>query len=236
MTRSGISTVFLDAGGVLVYPNWRLVSEALARHGVEVSPARLEAADPPTKRTLDVAPTVTATNDDQRGFLYFDLILKHAGVSPDAATDAALAELREYHERDGVWDYVPDDVMPALRRLRAANLKLVVVSNSNGTLRKMFDRVGLLPLVDLVIDSGEEGIEKPDPRLFLRALTRSGASPDTTIHTGDLYEIDIVGARSAGLRAVLIDPEGLYEGVDCPRVGSLDEFVDRLLAGNFSRS
>ena len=163
MTPGGISTVFLDAGGVLVYPNWRLVSEALARHGVEVSPARLEAADPPTKRTLDVAPTVKATNDDQRGFLYFDLILKHAGVSPDAATDAALAELREYHERDGVWDYVPDDVMPALRRLRAANLELVVVSNSNGTLRKMFDRVGLLPLVDLVIDSGEEGIEKPDP-------------------------------------------------------------------------
>jgi HAD superfamily hydrolase (TIGR01549 family) len=233
MSRAQTSTVFLDAGGVLVFPNWRLVSEALARHGVLVDPARLEAADPATKRTLDVGPTVKATNDDQRGFLYFDLILKHAGVQPDTATDAALAELREYHERYGVWDYVPDDVAPAVRRLRAANLQLVVVSNSNGTLRAMLDRVGLLGYFDIVVDSGEEGIEKPDPGIFLRALARAGAAPTTTIHTGDLYEIDIVGARSAGLRGVLIDAAGLYEGVDCPRVGSLNEFVDRLLANSF---
>ncbi len=233
MSDFQVTTVFLDAGGVLVYPNWRLVSDALARHGVQASPSRLEAADPPTKRALDVAPTVKTTNDDQRGFLYFDLILKHAGIPPGPATDAALAELRGYHERYGLWDYVPDHVVPALRRLRDANLRLVVVSNSNGTVRTMFDRVGLLPYLDLVIDSGEEGIEKPDPRLFLRALDRSGASPETTIHTGDLYEIDIVGARGAGLRAVLIDAAGLYEGADCPRVASFSEFVDGLLAGRF---
>jgi HAD superfamily hydrolase (TIGR01549 family) len=233
MPRTRITTLFLDAGGVLVFPNWPVISDALRRHGVDVPPERLEAADPATKRQLDVAPTVNATNDDQRGFLYFDLILKYSGILPNAATDAALAQLRDYHVRDGLWDYVPADVIPQLRRLRAAGLRLVVVSNTNGTLRRMFDRVGLLPHVDVVIDSAEEGIEKPDPRLFVRALERSGASRETTIHTGDLYEIDIVGARAAGLKAVLIDAAELYEGVDCTRVRSLSEFADRLLAGEF---
>ncbi len=233
MAHSRISTVFLDAGGVLVFPNWKLVSEALARHGVIVEPSRLESADPATKRALDHSPTIKKTNDDERGFLYFDLILKHAGIVPGPATDAALAELSIYHRRFGLWDYVPDHVGPALQRLRQAGHQLVVVSNSNGTLRAMLERAGLAAFFDLVIDSGEEGVEKPDPRIFQRAIERSRASVETTIHAGDLYEIDVVGARAAGLRAVLIDAAGLYEGVDCPRVRSLDEFVDGVIGGRF---
>ncbi len=233
MTTIRFETVFLDAGGVLVFPNWLRVSEALARHGVHADPARLAAAEPATKRQLDVAPTVRTTTDEQRGFLYFDLILKHAGLTPGAASDAALTELRRFHDRDNLWESVPADVVPALARLRAAGLKLVVVSNTNGTLRRVFDRVGLLPHLDVVIDSTEEGVEKPDPRLFEVALQRSGASRDTTIHTGDLYEIDIVGARAAGLRAVLLDAEGLYEAVDCPRVRTIGEFAERLLRAEF---
>src|SRR5688500_9102424 len=61
-----IRTVFLDAGGVLVCPNWTRVSDALARHGVQVSAEALAAADPHARRTLDQSGTITATNDAGR--------------------------------------------------------------------------------------------------------------------------------------------------------------------------
>jgi HAD superfamily hydrolase (TIGR01549 family) len=228
-------TVFLDAGGVLVYPNWQRAAEALARHGVLVAPATLAAAEPAVKRSLDVAPTVRATNDSQRGFLYFDRILKETGVDRSDATDAALADLKAFNDVEGTWDHVSPDAVATLTRLRDAGLQIVVVSNSNGTLRRLFGRIGLAPHVDLLIDSTEEQVEKPNPRLFQIALDRSGADRSTTIHCGDLYEIDVVGARAAGLPAVLLDTAGIYGEVDCPRVLSLTEYADGLIAGRFDQ-
>jgi HAD superfamily hydrolase (TIGR01549 family) len=233
MANTRYRTIFLDAGGVLVTPNWRRASEALARQGVAVTPGRLAAAEPFVKQQLDVAPTVRSTNDQQRGFLYFDLILARAGIEANAATDAAMAELKAFNDTDGTWDVVATDAVTTLQRLREASCRLVVVSNTNGTLRRMFRRVGLEPWIDLVIDSQEEGVEKPDPRLFEIALERAGASRGSTIHCGDIYQIDVVGARSAGISAVLLDSEGLYAYADCPRVSSLTEFADRLIGGEF---
>jgi putative hydrolase of the HAD superfamily len=71
-----------------------------------------------------------------------------------------------------------------------------------------------------------EGVEKPDPRFFAIALDRSGGKAATTMHVGDLYHVDIVGARRAGLQAVLLDAAGLYEGFDCERVSTLDALVE----------
>ncbi|MCX6545318.1 MAG: HAD-IA family hydrolase [Acidobacteria bacterium] len=226
-------TIFLDAGGVLVCPNWDRASEMLGRHGVRVDAATLAAAEPAVKRQLDVAHTVRATTDEQRGFLYFDLILKRAGISPTAQSDAALAELKVFHDRENTWDALPIDVIPALRRLKGAGLQVVVVSNTNATLRLALARLGVDPLIDLVVASEEEGVEKPDPRLFRIALDRAGANTETTIHCGDLYEIDIVGARAAGLPAVLLDSTGMYNDVDCPCVASMTELANGLLAGRF---
>jgi len=226
-------TIFLDAGGVLVCPNWDRAAETLGRYGVRVAAATLAAAEPAVKRQLDVAHTVRVTSDEQRGFLYFDLILKRAGIRPTAQSDAALAELKAFHDRENTWDAMPADVVPALRRLKVAGLRVVVVSNTSPTLRRAFRRLGLEPLIDLIVASDEERIEKPDPRLFQIAVDRSGADPATTIHCGDLYEVDVVGARAAGLPAVLLDSAGVYAGVDCPRVASMTELVDGLLAGRF---
>jgi putative hydrolase of the HAD superfamily len=120
---------------------------------------------------------------------------------------------------------VPDDVVPTLSALRALGLKLVVVSNANGRLRHLFDRLGLTSYFDVLFDSFEEGVEKPDPRLFHIALERSGSAASATMHVGDLYHIDVVGARAAGLAAVLLDAAALYEGYDCPRIRRISELV-----------
>ena len=229
-----IDTVFLDAGGVLVHPNWVRVAEALGRRGVATSAAALTAAEPNAKREMDLATVMARTDDRQRGWIYFEAVLRHAGL--DAATPAAseaLAEMRAYHDAHNVWEHVPEDVVPMLTALRALDVRLVVVSNANGRLHEMFDRVGLTPHVDVVLDSHEWGVEKPDPRLFHLALTESGASAATTIHVGDFFHIDVVGARAAGLaEAVLFDIAHLYADANCPRIHHLGDLVALVAARN----
>jgi putative hydrolase of the HAD superfamily len=209
------------------------VSDALGRHGVRVSPEALAAAEPHAKRTLDRGETVGSTNDTARGWLYFNLILTAAGVPLSDATAAALDDLQAYHKAHNLWELVPDDVAPALTALRERRLRLTVVSNANGTLCAHAERVGLSPLVDCILDSCDLGVEKPDPRLFEIALERSGAEAATTIHVGDLYEVDVIGARAAGIRGVLLDAAGLYDDVDCPRVRSLEDLVAAIAQGTF---
>lgn len=220
--------MFLDAGGVLVYPNWTRVSDTLVRHGVRVSAAALAAAEPHAKKRLDSGETVRATNDQQRGWTYFNLVLTDAGIPLSDATAAALAELHVYHEQSNLWETVPHEVRPALAALRARGYRLVVVSNANGTLHRAFDRLGLTPLLDIVFDSHLEGVEKPDPRFFRIALERSDATPETTVHVGDLYHVDVVGARAAGITPVLLDSAGLYHDCDCLRMQSLAGLVETL--------
>jgi len=223
-----IETLFLDAGGVLVFPNWQRVSAALAKHGVNLDAQTLASAEPMAKRRLDEPSNIQGSTDARRGWQYFNLILLEAGVPLSDATDAALADLHAYHDDHNLWEFVPPDVQPALERLRALGLKLVVVSNANGRLKRLFDRVGLSDRVDVLIDSFDEGVEKPDPRLFQIALERSGSRRETTMHVGDIYHVDVVGARSAGLQAVLLDAARLYEGVECPRIHSLADLCDLL--------
>jgi HAD superfamily hydrolase (TIGR01509 family) len=223
-----IQTVFLDAGGVLVNPNWSRVSDALGRHGVHAGAARLGAAEPRAKKRLDTGDTIRTTNDQQRGWTYFNLVLTEAGVPLSDATAAALAELHTYHQTHNLWETVPDEVLPALAALRAKGLRLVVLSNANGTLHRAFDRLGLTSSFDLIFDSHDEGVEKPDPRFFHIALQRAGADAATTMHVGDLYHVDVAGARAAGLTPALLDVGDLYPDCDCLRLRSLTELVAAL--------
>lgn len=205
-----IDTLFLDAGGVLCFPSWTRVSAALRSEGVHIAPDALAAAEPLAKRDIDEASVVGSTDDTTRGWLYFNKVLEHAGVALSDATDAALGVLREYHRIDNLWEEVPPDVVPALERFRALGLTLVVVSNANGRLCHLFDRLGLSRHFDVMLDSHEWNVEKPDPRLFQIALEQARAEAHRTAHVGDLFHIDVMGARRAGLReGILLDSAGL---------------------------
>jgi HAD superfamily hydrolase (TIGR01549 family) len=228
MDVTSIETLFLDAGGVLVFPNWSRVSAALAARGIRVAPEQLAAAEPHAKRRFDTSTRITGSTDQQRSFPYFNMVLAAAGIEQNAATDAALEEMHHYHARLNLWEVVPDDVKPALARFRDLGLRLAVISNANGTIHACLDRVGLTPCFDAIFDSHVEGVEKPNPRLFQIACDRTGARPDTAMHVGDIYHVDVVGARNASIRPLLLDPFGLYGDADCPRVPTLGALADQL--------
>jgi putative hydrolase of the HAD superfamily len=75
-----------------------------------------------------------------------------------------------------------------------------------------------------------EGVEKPDPEIFLRACRRMGVEPGAALYVGDLYPVDVLGARSAGMEALLLDPMGRleYPVGKIPNVAALPRYLDDL--------
>ena len=101
-----------------------------------------------------------------------------------------------------------DEVPAALRELRAAGHRLVVVSNWDVSLHDMLRTTGLRPLVDGAISSAEAGVPKPGRAIFERALAIAGGAGGRALHAGDGVEHDVAGALAAGLDAVLVVREG----------------------------
>jgi len=220
-----IELLSLDAGGVLVFPNFERISDTFARHGITVSPDALCAADPHGRFAVDTADRVAATNDADRGSIHFRVMLERAGVPADAPIQTVLEELWAYHSEHNLWEYVPPEVIPALERLAATGIPLAIGSNANGIIHRVFERSGLRRYFSVICDSQVEGVEKPDRRFFEILVARAGGRPETTLHVGDLFHVDVVGARSAGLQAMLLDPHDLYVGYDVNRVKSLSDVV-----------
>ena len=176
-----VQTLFLDAGGVLVFPNWERVVDTLRRHGVEAAGQAMAEAEPRVRRELDTAVGIQTTTDRGRAEAYWDRILDLAAVPRGAATREALAELEAYHALHNLWELVPEGAATALGRCSEAGLRMAVVSNSNGTVRRKLARLGLSGFFATIVDSTEEGVEKPDPRIFHVALQRMGARAETTL-------------------------------------------------------
>jgi putative hydrolase of the HAD superfamily len=100
------------------------------------------------------------------------------------------------------------DVEPALRELRRRGLRLVVVSNWDCSLQEWLDRAGIGELIDGSASSAVVGEAKPAPAVFEAGLRLAGCDAAEAVFVGDTVDNDIVGARAAGLRAVLVQRAG----------------------------
>lgn len=225
-----ITHLFFDAGNTLVYVNMERVSLALARRSIRVEPGRLWQGEYRTRRWLDTPDVIRRSTDDSRVTLYFREILKECGVRRPGVVDPVLREIRAYHEAHNIWEVVPPGLPLLLDRLRA-RYRLSVISNSNGTVREKLRRTGLWPYFEVVFDSREMGIEKPDPRIFRLAMERTGARPERSLYVGDLYHVDVAGARAAGMRAVLLDPGSIHGDKPVERAATLSDLPDGI-SGN----
>jgi putative hydrolase of the HAD superfamily len=101
-----------------------------------------------------------------------------------------------------------DEVPAALDELRAAGLRLVVVSNWDVSLHEQLQATGLAERVDAAVSSAEVGAGKPSPAIFTRALALAGAGADEAVMVGDSPDTDVAGAVALGIPAVLVDRWG----------------------------
>ena len=131
-----------------------------------------------------------------------DEVFRRAGIT---ATEAFLATYFQAWDPHTLTD---TEAIGLLTRLRAAGLKIGVLSNTmwpRSRHEEIFQRDGMLPLIDGAVYSSEIDWAKPHPAAFRAAMTAIGVDdPGGCVFVGDRPFDDIHGAKSAGLRAVLL--------------------------------
>jgi putative hydrolase of the HAD superfamily len=236
VTTEPVRAVLFDAGNTLVFVDPDRMIRILDTFGVAVEPEAFAAAELDARlaltRRLDGDAETTGT-ESHVWREYFGTILQACRVPREKLVRVG-EEVRRVHATDHLWTHVPEGTHAALAALREAGLRLGVVSNADGRVPELLDRLGIGEQLEFVLDSGRVGVEKPDPRIFQAAVRRLGLPAGACLFAGDLYPVDVQGARRAGLRAVLIDPWDAFGDRDVDRVLSVAEvpgYVRRLGGG-----
>jgi len=226
----GISTLLFDVGNTLHHLDHGFIADSVSRHGHPVNASQVAAAELVAKRAIDEAFRARAAGSDStRQVAYFETILETLGVAA-AQADVVLAELRAENLRSSLWRVMHPETPGLFAELRRRGFTLGVVSNADGRVAAALAATGLQPHLRAIIDSHVVGVEKPDARIFELGLQACGAAPQAAAYIGDIYEIDVRGARNAGMTAIVLDPLGAYVGADCIRIESLAELLDLFLA------
>jgi len=247
-----LRTVFLDLGDTLmhVHPDVpALYLRAIRELGVDTDAVTvgeaLHAGERIYRDALRQRPDFESSITEARRFWteYNRRILERCGATGDHATlDDMGRRLAERFWSPPSWRVFPD-VHDTLATLRGAGLQLAVVSNFTDALVAVCETHDLDGYFDCLVASTTVGAQKPDVAIFREALRRTGADPAASIHVGDNYVADILGARAAGIDAVLLDRSrrgvaGMFDftrrdglgqtadvRLDCPVIGGLDELL-----------
>lgn len=205
--------IFFDVGDTLIraHPSWAAVyREGLAEFGIDVSEKDIERA------LLDETnagawwniedPFEPSEENSYERIKAFDLaVLARIGlVNVD---DAAVRAIEAAFARRSAW-YVYPDVKPVLDVLRATGFRMGVISNFVWGGAELIHSLDLARHFAALTISARVGFQKPNEGIFRHALDSLGATPERSLHVGDSYRADIVGARRVGMSAVLIDRGG----------------------------
>ena len=215
-----LRAVLFDVDFTLARPGPELGPEGYVRagerHGLTLEVARYEAAR--DAALVDLRRHPEFEHDDEIWFRFTERIVRGMGGDADSAYDCAVEITRgwEQHENFELYDDVPD----ALAALRSAGLRIGLVSNSARDVREFARHHGLD--VDAGISSFHHGRTKPHASIFRAVLDLLGVAPDDAVMVGDTIADDIEGALALGMRAILLDREGLYPDFE-PRIETLNE-------------
>lgn len=223
-----LKAIFFDAGGTLIHLDSAYICHAIKSElGIELCVDRFRHAQFLGMSRVAELVAAGAGSTEQLKREFYSTLLPEVGAREEslgAAVDCAL----KLAQREMLWRKAEDSAADVLAELRERGLRLAVVSNSDGRIEKAFQQAGLADHFDFFIDSFNAGVEKPDPEIFRMATELAGVSSSEAAYVGDLYEVDVVGARSAGLLPILYDPFELNRNADCVRIHSIREVVNLL--------
>lgn len=219
--------MIFDAGNTLLRMNYAIIAAELGARGRAVTAREVEEAELRARVRLDphLAPGAASTESAVTHGRYLRYLLEHLSITDEAEIEAVARWRRSYNLPVGLWNHADPEALPALRAVRAAGLVAGVISNSNGSVRSILEETGLAAHLHFIIDSSVVGVEKPDPRIFHLGLREAGVAARDAVYVGDLYSVDVLGARAAGLAGILLDPGGFWGPRDCRLARGLDEAV-----------
>jgi putative hydrolase of the HAD superfamily len=234
---TNVDVLSLDAGNTIIFLDHARLADLATRAGVAADARAIERAEGMAKRAQEDGALLDFSwrGDDAPGARGWGrtlgTTLTFAGA-PRADVPRILEGIWREHVVHNLYSLVPAGLVTALDRLRARGVHVAVVSNSEGMLEPLFEKLGVRGALDAVIDSAIVGVEKPDPRIFHLALDRFGVPAERALHLGDNFMTDIQGGRAAGMRVALVDPFDHLAGRhgDVPRVPGVVEVADAIRA------
>ncbi|MBM3939896.1 MAG: HAD-IA family hydrolase [SAR202 cluster bacterium] len=231
-----IRAVFFDFYGTLA--GWqpapeRVQHEACAAEGLDVPEAALARAYRTANDYMDAENArkhiATRSPVERDAFFteYERRLLEAAGAAVPPEQAARIWErVAKAPKAIGLYP----ETLPALEALRSVGLTLGVISNMDIGLSDTLARLGIAPYLSASVSSGEVGISKPHVRIFEAALRKAGVGRREALHVGDGYDSDIVGARNAGIAALLLVRDGHLPPGGVPAVASLLDVLPYLRA------
>ena len=237
--NSSLKAVFFDAGETLLAPHpshHELFAMVLDEHGHAVSPQTVQ------DTFAGMAPTFAAVMDRMAvkswsisreaslefwGRIYGEALERLGVPDPDRRLFRALYERYTRYESYRLFP----ECIPTLGAIRDAGLLVGLISNFEEWLEGMLIEMEIAHLFDLMVISGKEGIEKPDPAIFHLALDRSGIAAEHSIYVGDHPRLDVEAAQAVGMGAVLIDRKGHHPQFEGHRIDALDGLLTLLDLG-----
>jgi putative hydrolase of the HAD superfamily len=219
----GVEAVFFDAGGTLIHVDGERVCRAAAiPYDSAVFERATAAATAAVRARVLCEPQST---DAERLPLFLDAMLVRLGLSDPADRRSKIPAIVAEHNRSNLWSRAGEEATQTLDALSQRGYRLGVISNADGRVKRLLEETQLAQYLDVVIDSAEVGFEKPDPRIFLAACDRLALAPPSCAYVGDIYEIDVTGARAAGLHVILFGscpaPEPVKRVMDLAELLSL---------------
>jgi len=206
--------ITFDFGQTLAELDTTMLQGRLAERGAEVRIEALDAAIAPAWAAYNGA--IRAGHGGHPWKLLMGTLLTHAGVAVDLVAPT-VDWLLELQPSSNLWRRPIAGMIALVRALRGAGVRVGVVSNSEGGLAGLIAEMGWTAEFDAVADSGVLGMEKPDRAIFDWTAAQLGVPLAETVHVGDAWAADYVGALGCGMAAVLFRGEAFVpEGV---RVG-----------------
>ena len=226
--------MLFDLGGTLVderdYAGW---SDLARRFYLEIDPDAMTHAYLEVEREVDESPPPAVGGDPAVDFWRRVLARAAQKEVPLELASRFVATVRATERPFGLYS----DARRCLDALAGEHRRLGVVSNSTSEaqVRQILHKVGILDYFSRVVSSGTEGVAKPDPEIFHRAVRRMELRPEEAFYVGNLLHTDAKGAAAAGLHAVWLNRYGFGYGEDPPEITSLLEvplWVHRIERGD----
>ncbi len=207
--------IFFDVGNTLLFPNR---AKMLAPISSDRHPSleQWQALERRTKQEFDQG-MLGGRVDHGFWWTFHTYLLKDLGEDTGVRN-----KLVENTQNSANWDQILPGTCDALERI-SQKFRIAVISNADGGIERVLSRCGIAGCFESITDSGIVGVEKPRAEIFEAALSQMKAQADESLYVGDVYSVDYVGARNAGMQAVLLDVSGAYRDRDLPRVESLTQ-------------
>jgi len=231
MERNRIKTVFFDAADTLFrvkggvgYMYWSVAR----KYGTNSTPEQIEKA---FGRAFKSAPPLAfagVSPEDRRVFekrWWYEVVRSvFLEVGMFDRFDDYFDELFETFGKEA-WELFPE-TKDVLSSLKGKGLRLGIISNFDTRVYDVCTSLGIINYFDSFVISSEAGYAKPSPEIFSLALRKNGVSPSECIHIGDSLEHDFYGARSVGIRVLLLDKRGRYKARDdVDRIENLSDVI-----------